>query len=276
MSNLLNLNGIAVPCSVNAGGKVSTEEVGTSKRAVDGTMLIHRRVTKKRWSFTTTLQDDFHARAFRSLVLGLGHYWSFDANLYSSKGLIPTSTVAAVYSAGSAYLGAGKLVLTATTGVFTVTVKEIIPSTEWTVIAAYKSDGAWGYWVFTSSSPSLEWVDGAPGSGLPSDIGLTVTPATGVVQFAEISGGDTWIDELVVLPYAVPTDWPPQMYALAAASKQWSSLARINANGTGIDGNTRTVAVKGTAGDLSLVPATLAGASFAENNANFAFQLEEV
>lgn len=275
MSDFLDLNGITVPCSVSAGAKSQIDEIGTSKRAVDGTMLIHRRVTKEKWTFSLTPQDDAHARAFRSLVLGKGEYWPFDATLYGSKGKAPTLATASVFSAGSSYIGAGKLSQTASTGVFDVTLPEIVSSGQWTVMYARKvGSGSWNHYIATfDGSSRVDYTNGAVGL---SQSWLAVTLSTGLVALTADSSSTTLVDELVVLPYLVPSDWPAQMYALNNGGTQWSALARVNATGTAVAGNTRTVATKGTANELTYVPSTLAGASFAENNATFAFMLEEV
>lgn len=274
MSNFLNLNGIEAPCSTNAGAKAEIEEMGTSKRAPDGTMLIHRRVTKEKWSFQLTIQDAQHAHAFRGLVLGKGEYLSFDASLYSAKGRAPSLATASVQSAGSGYLGAGKLSQTAGTGVFQVTVPEIAITKRWSVMHARNLNGAgWNHYVATFNGSTTSYVNGAVGAA-QAWLGVNVT--TGIVSLSADASLATLVDELVILPYDVPSDWPAQMFALNNGGTQWSALGRVNANGNAIEQNVRTVAVKGTAGALMFVPSTIPGSSFAENNATFAFMLEEV
>lgn len=274
MSNFLNLNGIQVPCSVAAGAKSNTEDLGTSKRAVDGTMLIHRRVTKLHWAMTLTPQDDVHARAFRDLVLGRGHYWSFDSNVYSSKGLAPTSATNSVQSAGSAYLGAGKLAQTAGGGNnIQFTLSEIITRNQWTVMYARALAGAYTHYIATfDGTTTTYYTNGVIGS---TQTWLAVNAATGLITLTADAALATRIDELVILPYLVPTDWPLQMYNLNNGGTAWSQLAKLNATGTSIEGNTRTVPVKGNAKELVYVPSILGGASFAENNQTFGFELEE-
>jgi hypothetical protein len=272
--NFLNLNGIQVPCSVAAGAKGATEEGGTSKRANDGTMIIQRRYTKWHWSLQLTPQDDVHSRAFRNLVLGRGDYWSFDSNVYSAKGLGPSTLTGSVQSAGSAYLGAGKLAQTAGgSNKIAITSTEIPKSNQWTVMHARQlAAGAWNHYIATFDGTTR--TDYTNGVVTGSQTWLTVVVATGIVTLVADGGNATQVDELVILPYLVPTDWPLQMYNWNNGGNQVGALAQLKATGNAIEGNTRTVPVAGLAKDIVFVPSTLAG-TFAENNQTFAFELAE-
>lgn len=276
MSSFLALNGIDVPCGVAGGSKATIEEIATSKRAFDGTMLVHRRATKGHWGLTLAITDDQHARAFRDLVLGKGHYWSFDATVYSSKGLGPTLAPGSVQSATGGYIGAGKLSQTAGGGNnIQFTVSEIVTRNQWTVMYARKvGAGSYVHYIATfDGSTTTYYTAGAAGS---AQTWLGVVASTGVVTLTSDAASTTLIDELVILPFCVPSDWPAQMYALNNAGTAWSPLARLNATGTGIEGNTRTVQVKGTAKEITAMPSTIPGSSFAENNGTFAFEIEEI
>jgi hypothetical protein len=181
-----------------------------------------------------------------------------------------------VFSAGSAYLGAGKLSQTAGGGNNAqFTIGEIVTSQRWTAMYARKvGAGAWNHYVATfDGSSTTSYVGGSVGA---AQSWLTVNTATGVVTLSSDASSTTLVDELVILPYQVPSDWPAQMFALNNGATQWSPLARLNALGDAIVGGTRTVSVKGTAADLTFVPSSIGGAAFAFSNQTFGFDLEEV
>jgi hypothetical protein len=134
--------------------------------------------------------------------------------------------------------------------------------------------GAWTHYIATWDGTTLtSYVNGSVGS---AQSWLSVVTTSGLVTLNSDASNTTLLDELVVLPFLVPSDWPAQMYALNNGGTQWSQLARMNALGDGVEGGTRTIAVKGTAGELTYVPSAIGGAAFAHNNQTFSFDLEEV
>lgn len=277
MSNFLNLNGIQVPCSVSGGAKATSEDMGQSQRAVDGTWLVHRRVTKLHWAFQSTPQDDLHARAFRDLVLGRGHFWNFNANLFSSKGLGPSAIVNTVFGAGGGYNGSGGRASQSagSSNKVQITLSDIITRGRWGVMHARQVNGG-GYTHYVATydgTTRTEYTAGVLTGSVQT--WLTVNTTTGVVELDADNAHTTDLGELLILPYTLPSDWPAQMYTWNNAGNQWSQLGRLFATGTSIDGNERTATVAGQAKDLTYMPAYISGV-FSENAQAFTFELQEV
>lgn len=267
----LTLNGITIDCSEPAGGSLSITLVGDSMRAVDGSMKIQRRVLKNKWSFTTTPQVNATALAIRDLIMGKGEYWSFDATLYSSKGTAPSSATASVFSAGSAYLGAGKLSQTASTGTITFTVLPL-KAWAWTVIHARKvGSGAWHHYITCSDGSS--YTDGVA-AAIPGWLGVSTTPGT--VTLTADASQTTLVDELVILPFLIPAAWAPQIYALNNGATQWSNLSQLNALGDAIEAAAKTVPVMGTVTKVGYVVAALAPGAPLPTSQTVGFDLDEV
>jgi hypothetical protein len=90
----LALNGWTVP--VVPGGGRQPVIVGDDGRSFAGTLMRDRRVIKDRWRFTSSIQQAIDALALRGLLLGLGHNWRWDGDLYSGKGLVPLSSTVGI------------------------------------------------------------------------------------------------------------------------------------------------------------------------------------
>lgn len=244
--SFLIINGLEVPCAVDGAAMRKVEQIGQSQRAVDGTLRIHRRVLKNTWSLETTLLDPLQGDAFRRLILGEGHSWTFDdttKGLYSSKGLGPSASSGASVTAGSAFLGAGKLQQTATTGTITYPALPLLSGQAWTVMVARHIGVSWTHYIVTSTSKAANeaWVDGVYGSNATA--WLTVNTAAGTVKLDAQSGATTLYDELIILPFRIPQDaeaaaspWGLQLFnwqnpGLGGGAKQWAPLARLKASG---------------------------------------------
>lgn len=276
MANFLQLNGIAVPCSADAGGDNDVEQVGESKRAVDGTMRIHRRVVKRKWGYQTTPQEFLAAVAFRGLVLGLGHYWSFDdttKGLYSSKGLGPTGAITGVTlgtSSPTPILGTGRLQITATNKIDYTLGGPLVGMS----VAVWQNINQAGWNHFLKDDLGNVWTNGVL-TGSAAFIAITLS--TGLARVSADATFTTCFDELIVLPYRVPTDWPNQIYTAQLGGAQPGSLAQLKATGDGIDGNLGTVIVKGEASGLSIMPGTKTAANgFKPNLHKMHFTLDEI
>lgn len=247
MSSFLNINGVEVPCDYSSGVRRNTDQLGESKRAVDGTMRVHRRVLKNRWDFRTTILDPLQGDCFRRLLLGEGHYWSFDdatKGLYSSKGLGPSASSGASISAANPWHGAPHrhLRLAATTGTITFTALPLKSGGHWTVmVARMVAGGSYEHFIVTSTgTPTHAWKDGIYGAN--AHAWLTVTPAAGTVKLDADAADITDYDELIILPWRIPQDseaaeapWGQQLFTfqdpVAGNALQWAPLARLRASG---------------------------------------------
>lgn len=275
---MLSLNGISIPISQNDNAKRGIIQIGESVRAVDGTMRAHRRVLKRTWEFATPVQDPLTAWATRRLILGEGHYWSFDDStkgFYSSKGLPYSAATGATLTAGSAYIGAGKLSLSATTGTITFTALPLLTSQPWTVIVARNVNaGGWNHYI--KDSAGNVWTNGVLTGSTPW---LTVTGSAGTVKIDADATFATTVDELVVLPYRIPADWASQIYTYANGGLQWAPLARLYADGDAFyqDSAAGALQVFGTTEDQEFISGRYdASWGFQPNLQKLSFKLEEV
>ena len=207
----LELNGWTVPV---AAGSVSEEpvEIGERDRAFDGTYRSSIRAVKRRWRMKTVPMIRSDAEALRGLLLGLGHYWSFDTDLYSSKGLGPVAGYSATQSSTGGRFG-GKVSVTS------ISYAAGLPSS-WTVLVSRWSGTAWEKYAVRSDG--AKWKDGARNDAL-STTWLSVSGGT-----VTLTGTSTSFDELIVLPY-LATD--AQIQAWHALTVPFSALPRINATG---------------------------------------------
>ncbi len=96
----LKLNNITIP--VAKGGEVEPQEIGSKKRAFDGTLSADRRDIKRMWKYETKPLTASLARTLRGLVMGEGHYWSYNSDLYSDKGLGASNTPTTTFISNTA------------------------------------------------------------------------------------------------------------------------------------------------------------------------------
>ena len=158
----LRLNGITIPVAAKS-MQHELQDIGSRGRAFDGTYLVDRRATKRKWRGRTTPQNELAAHAIAGLIRNEGHYWKFDYlsqsagtfDLYSSMGLAYGSTVGSlrplksatnsrvvydVFNAAETKFGTGALELSsAVTNILTDNVAngtEAAATTGWTAVAA--------------------------------------------------------------------------------------------------------------------------------------------
>lgn len=211
----LKLCGIEVDAVVAASSDLqqSTRDIGEAAEAADGSAYISRSATKLDFGFRTVPLSLTAAFAWWSLFRGEGEAWSFDANLYGSKGTGPSGTTGtAVQSAGSAKYGAGKLALSASSSItWAATTRNVFGRTsDWTV-CVWRNAGTWTHYVVNSAGQ--KWVDGVrDDAASTSFLGVS----SGNVTLSNSSGSVTF-DDLVIVPYVMPSDWPPQIHAANAA-----------------------------------------------------------
>lgn len=194
MSTLI-INSIEVPLAAAGGGSRSFVRIGGRGRAFNGTLRRTERVRKQEWNVATLPVTAAEATAFDGLLEGDGHVWSFDTDLYSSKGLAATGGTTAIGATSpTPKFGAGRLDIT--TG--TVTFPCQLPST-WTVLVWRWNipTTSWGRWLFDSTG--AKYLSGA-------------STGTTTSWFAVTSGSPQLIgaghfDDLVALPFLVPDAW---------------------------------------------------------------------
>jgi len=270
----LQINGIELGGEI-AADSLSEErrEIGETSAAFDGTLRKSRQSIKRDMSFSTVPMTSANALAWESLLQGLGEVWSFNTGFYGSKGKGPSSTTGLAISGSSPFHGAGKL--TITTG-NSITLASVCTGVVGTAIFFRKEGaGSWEHWVVL-------------GAGNTDDDQVyknaTLEPHTGSLSWHSLSGGTLVLsagagtdsfDDLIVLPFLVPTDWIAGLYARHILYA-WRGLPALAASGDIVPEVTEATArtVMGSV-SMSAVKAYVDG-SFRTNAKQLSVSLSEV
>lgn len=211
----LKLSGIELDAVVAASEdiKQTTRDIGEQSEASDGTMHQTRSARKLDFAFSTVPLSLAAAAAWWAFLSGEGEAWSFDANLYGSKGSGPSSTSGTVFqSAGAAKFGAGKLSLTNAASItWAGAAKNSFARADTWTVSLWRNAGSWTHYVVNSAGQ--KWVDGVRNDAATTTF---LSVSSGDVTLSN-SAGTVTFDDLVVVPYLMPTDWPAQLAAAAAA-----------------------------------------------------------
>ncbi len=223
----LALNGIPVPVELDSASR-DVLEIGEMSRAEDGALRKSNQGIKIPIPIKLALLPAAEAFAWQCLILGLGHVWSFDVSVYSSKGS-PLTLVDGARSAGSAKFGAAKLVLDDTTGMLSFTP---VRGTGHTVMFWLSGDGGstWNHYIQTNTALYKNGV-----VGVISET-ATLTATDSALSLASTGGADVWVDDLVLLPFDIPESW---VAALAAPAAEFSLLPKLHASGDATFGQSR-------------------------------------
>lgn len=255
MAEILRVSGIPVPVlAEDASHKPMA--IGEVERAEDGTKLISRRAIKESFSIKVAHRSPTEGMAWKKLFTGEGHVWNFDSHLYSSKGLGPSAATSAAQGATAKY-GAGGCTLTAGTGTISFAA---LPAggTKWTIMVWRKvGAGAWVHYITTSTLKAAgdAYVDGVLNTSEATSW-LTVTTSTGTVKLDADGASTTHIDDLVILPFEVPSDWPVSVHGFGSA---FSPLARLTVDGDLVDPDGGSMTVCGDVKSVEVMPGYLNG-----------------
>lgn len=320
----LTLNGVTVP--VQSWEQPAPAVLGDRGRGTSGRSESAVRKRKRIRRGRTTPMAKADAEALGHLLEGEGDSWSFDATLYSARGLGPSSGTTGLITGGK--YGSGVTVSNLTYAVPT-------PSA-WTLMGWRRNgtgygDATWHHWlrlssgtkyrdgVATAAEPGLN-VSGAvmnvysvadpavvapwqPFTGYAA--GARILSPDGVVfaspggngsgsadepfwedaptpgdEVEEDPGGPAYIwvnandgdfDDVVFLPYLVPTSWVSQLYAEASA-RAWTAQPYLRAAGDLV--NPAAVAVKGRVTGVTPAAHKRAG-TFERGGRALAFELLE-
>lgn len=262
MTSFLRLNGITVPVATSSSPSVGVETIGKRRRSANGSAVASRRTTKLGpWKFGTVLKTAAEAFAFRELILGRGHVVNFNgSHPYTTKGMAPASSSGITYSAISPKYGAACAEWTGT-GLLTYS---FFAATPWTCMF-WLNEAAAGWHHYAQTSTGLKWVDGvATVSALPSFSG-GLTCAFG-------SSTPSKLDDIVALPFLVPSTWPAQIYGFGSA---FGALPQLTADGLFIEQNVAKTVLGGDEPTGRPTQAKSGGALLA-NMHDFSFELAEV
>lgn len=265
---LLNVNGIPIPIKPETLSE-SFEEIGGRERAYDGTLRISRQARKTNLSFETPVLTTLEAEAWNGLLSGLGHYWSFDSNNYSSKGLGHSSGTA-LRATSNPLSGAGHLEFS---GAQTRTWAQAGLGTRWTVSLWRDSSGAPGgaaYAHYVVRSDGAKWVD-----GVRNDAASTTWLSVSSGQLA-LSDTNTDIDEIIAVPYLWDTTWPALVFAEGGLRNALTPTLRLY--GDLIPGSSVTAPrfALGEVSEMNLYSGRRAGAAFAATHRSLSVTLSEV
>lgn len=166
--------------------------IGEVRPAFNGGLRDDVGARKERWTGATRWLSQDLAAGVRGLVEATtAAGWTFDDGAYSAQGDIPLFTQDVSVSGGI-------LQLMTPSGAFEVAQ----PGARWTVLAHVD----WQHWIVRSDG--LAWTDGVAGAGP----GWLYT-AGGTLYLCTPGISDVEVDELVVLPFLLPSAWVAQVYA---------------------------------------------------------------
>ncbi len=207
MADFLTLNGFAVPI---ADSLQQFDVVGDpTRRAIDGHALLGENRRLRRWTMRTPLIEHADAEALRLLIIGKGHYWSFDdaaieRAVYSSRGVrdaaqagTPAISVESKYGANALELNVGEDV--SWTGL------DVNSTTRFTSMVWVKTTEGGGYDHHIRTSGGLRYVNGIL-DGAPSLNGMMTTTSTSfVLRYPSSGTSDVAVefDDLVVFPFVI-------------------------------------------------------------------------
>lgn len=226
----LAINGVEFPVA-DGHASEAVREIGNRDFAFDGSIRSTRSASKRDLSVQGSPVVLSEAVAWDGLIRGLGEFWSFDATLYGSKGLGPSSTSGASISATGALFGSklaitngGSVVYpTGFTGNWTIIV--------WRNASAVAGSGNWTHYIRTSDG--VTYNNGVVG-GSTTWLGMS----SGTLSLSG-DGATRWYDELVALPYVIPSAWAAQIYNLWNAGRTWSALPTIHLSGNAVPDSAR-------------------------------------
>ncbi len=260
-----------IPMNIDAkSGERRWTEVGDKGRAFDGSFRRTLQKLKRSWPMSSAPLIAADADALAGLVQGLGHSWSFDVDLYSSKGLAKKSqsgTVTAGVSTGTLKFG-NKLQIAAggqvtwgvgLTGEYTLTVWRL-------------EGGAFQHYVIRKkgiANPTInKWKNGISDDGAAT--GWLTVNGSGDVVLGDLTNADDF-DDLVALPFATPNSWVSSLYS---STRAFPKLPKLEAAGTALSSPETPVTVFGVVERESPEPFP-SGGTWQQGGRRVDFVLEE-
>lgn len=201
----LEVNELRLPVKIDTPERFP-EERGLKADSWDGRTIrvINKRVN--RFELETTPLTDTAGDMFYEILQGRGHFYPFDVDLYSSKGLSPSAWDSYTITSGKHNSGI----------YFTDTGSFILPTGDWTVSFWMYSETTWTHYVVDSTD--TVYVDNATGS-LPN--GITISDNN--INFFERQ-----ISDLIILPCLVTTSFITSRYE---STRQFSLLPHLKLSG---------------------------------------------
>lgn len=247
--SFLKINGIVVAV-LTTGAAQNSKVFGSSDRTNNLTLVTHRRGFKKEWPLQVKHSDGLTMLAFEKLLKGEGQVWQFErghpAGFYSSKGvpLVPSAASPQVAIQNPGYQDVSGYELFIADGQSAVAAGLL--GDIWTVMFRAAETG-WVHYVIRSDG--AKWQAGVRNDSL--DVSSYLDTSGGDFTLKAV-GGDFAFDDVVVLPYLVPEDWPAQLAPDTVPA--WGNATTLVASGNFIDAGTRDVEVKAEVDGAEPIP----------------------
>lgn len=258
--SFLAINGLTINVS-EGGASISRAGFGEDlTRAFSGNLQPERTGMARTFGISTVLETPEEKAALAGLISGQGHHWSFDATLYSGKGLPPNSGYAITMYAGGGKVGGYVSVNSGGTLAYDYTT-----DADFTMFVWKKEGVNWLQYAYVydvSAGAATQYKNGAGHTPAGAD-NITnwygYSSGTHTLSGKDISGsnGHAPYDELIIVPYAMTETMVAAFYALINGGTGFSSLPRLNMTGTIVPET--TLSVVGLLGSESMRTASLTG-----------------
>lgn len=271
----LTINGWDIPIA-DGNASMAYRQLGRQSRSYTGILSGTYRAKVREWQVQTTIQDESASEAIEGLIDGTGHTWTFDNDLYSSKGLGPVSGYTATVAAAGGKVG-GMLTVVSNTNIAWWATSAHVP---WTFMT-WKKDlvGTWRHYALTVTG--TQYKDGAvhvPGAG---DTILNWS-AESSGAFTIIGKGidgvnaNAYYDDMVVVPYIMPAEQIAAAYTEGAAGRGFSLLPVLKLTGDCVaEAYSGPLSVVGEMSNNEFIQAVYSG-TFQSNLRRMDFVLREV
>lgn len=202
----MRLNGITIPVTPGS-VQARTLPFGPRARMHSGDMRDGKRGFIDQYPGRTKPLTWERANVIRKLIEGRGHVWAFDSDLYTSRGLGPSSAPSVTLNTTGGKFGGHIIVGTGTSLIYTLPTKY----EEWSLMFYSQPPPGGGAWVFYihDSTGYARKNDAALGVGELID-NMVIVDNTGATTVVDIMGqdidgtpGNQWYDSVVLLPYVL-------------------------------------------------------------------------
>jgi hypothetical protein len=242
------LDGYTVPVQAESLVK-SHVEIGSDERGYGGTLDASRRALKREWQFDTTYLTDAEAEFVENFIVGRGWKWSFDTSMWSDYGGVGPEVgyESALFTSGTPKFGTStsqnSLRLNAAAvanGGISYKLPWWTASNTYTlmyyVYSSHASDaaGGWAAWnhmviVNNKGTITVQRNGANYASALPAHVTATTSGSFTTYKIMGRNIADTawtadmWIDDLVILPYAMDLTYATARYTFAGGTTTGSS-----------------------------------------------------
>ncbi len=236
----LTVNEITVPTHVRRANE-RLEVVGDQARAFDGSWLETRTAEKRVWEFQTPILAQAEGEAWKRLLEGQGHNWTFDVDRFSDgKGLGPSVGPAVGTITGGGVFGSF-MRLAATDQIIWPTGFGDPATNDYTILLYEDATGVQDRWAIKNIQGVVTKFLNGVSTGAASvfvsvDSSGDITIGDGVGAFD--------IDDLVFVPFAMPDLWLETGGGLDAPVRAFPNLPALEADGDFI--NNQIVEVQGS------------------------------